>query len=333
MGDEAASTSGSEQATGEATTETQAPAAGTPEAEQQAADQRDQGALEHVKTTLSGAYGEGEPEVEEKADAERGEGSEVPEEAAEKPEDDGSAEIISDKELTGLVTEALDRGFQIEDLEGLAPADLQALVARAREGENEKPEGGEEGTRSARTPAAEGAYEIKLDPEVYDEELVGELRALNEHYQGQVNELRALIVPVVERAQAAERQAYYQEFDRMLDGVGARELFGKGPGREMTEGSPELQARRELLDEIETIRAGRTSRGQKPMSEQEVFKRALRAVHGEAMEKIRGKGLQQRLGERKKQIMARPSQRMAGAETPPEEKAKEFVERWARENQ
>lgn len=117
-------------------------------------------------------------------------------------------------------------------------------------------------------PAAEktveGQYEIKLDKDVYDEELVGTLTGMRDHYEAQRQQYEARLEAMEQRLQASEERfaeadalAEEQRFDAAIDRLDMPKLFGT-TGKETPD---ELKKREDVLAQAKVLQAGYQSWG------------------------------------------------------------------------
>ncbi|GAF67439.1 unnamed protein product, partial [marine sediment metagenome] len=85
------------------------------------------------------------------------------------------------------------------------------------------------------------------------------------------------------------------------------DIFGEGPGPELADDSKTLQNRMLFDKEIRSIAIGRDAAGLKPLSEQAMFDKALDSAFPEKSKKLGGKKVSEKLKERSKQNLQKPS--------------------------
>jgi hypothetical protein len=172
--------------------------------------------------------------------------------------------------------------------------------------------------------AAFKKYEVKLDPNVFDPEIIETVNGINEHYskqfeamEGQLNEARQSL----NRQQALQ---FEQQFDGWIKelGDGYKDVLGDGRGAEMDKKSEQFGNRVKVLDEMETIAAGFVKTGKQVPPYGELFEKALASVFKDKQKEIARKEISGKLG--KRQIIARPSQRRGG-NVDPEAAARSYV--------
>lgn len=124
------------------------------------------------------------------------------------------------------------------------------LFDRQMDAEREKLKSGEEDKggkdskvaeppKEVATEAKPGSYSVKLDPDVYDDELVAEFNSMREHYESRIEALES-------RFADADAQAAEERFDRSVDSLEFSQLFGKSG----EESSDELERRQNLYDHV-----------------------------------------------------------------------------------
>jgi len=177
-------------------------------------------------------------EPEKPADTGEGE-SENPSEA-ETPKDETPepmSQAIQDRvEAAGMSKDLAERLHQSGQLEETLAAFDRTLIERfqSKETETRAPKRREE-KPPKEEPKAEDPDELPdLDPDVYDEELVKR----DAHHKRRIDALEAQLAELVE-----ERQHQFDvRFDKMVDGMGYEQLFGKGESV-----ADDKQANRETL--------------------------------------------------------------------------------------
>ena len=170
----------------------------------------------------------------------------------------------SDSETTGdddpntdwreeAVAEASAYGFSDEDI-----ADFQsreefdrAMKLFDRQMDLERTKLTSEGEKTAGKTEAEGKppeapkteagrYDIQLDPDVYDDEIVNEFTRMRDHYENRLSAIEG-------RFQEDAAVASEERFDRTVDDIGFAELLGKTG----EESNKEMERRRELYLQVD----------------------------------------------------------------------------------
>ena len=130
--------------------------------------------------------------------------------------------------------EELDRALKLLDRN--LDTERQKLAgddAEGKEGETQTKDKGET------SEPEDGRYDIRLDKDTYDDELVDEFTRMRDHYESRIAALE-------ERFSTAEAYATEQEFDRSVDELGLSKLFGKTG----EESEAELAKRKELYEHV-----------------------------------------------------------------------------------
>lgn len=180
-------------------------------------------------------------------------------------DDDLKAEIaaygISEDELADFTSrEELERAMRLFDKTALE-AGRKAQPKRDETGKFQKEEDAE---------PVSSSYEIKLDRDLYDEDLVNELTSMRDHYETRVAAL--------ERRQAEnDAKAESQLFDGIVDGLGHADLFGTS-GKE----SPKQLERRQSLYEASRAQViGMKVMGRDVQLDQSLVQRVARMAFAE----------------------------------------------------
>jgi len=159
--------------------------------------------------------------------------------------------------------------------------DKTALEAgrKAVDGEDDETQDRDEKGRfqTKETPeseAKEGGFEITLDTELYDEELVDQLTGMRDHYESRIAALEAQF------AQANE-EAEEREFDVLVDNLGHADLFGKSG----SESKKELQRRQDLFVAAKAQRIGLEQMGRPADLDETFLGRVARMVFADEIGK------------------------------------------------
>ena len=236
---------------------------------------------EHKETTAETKSGS------EAAKPAKGEGEKV-DESGEKSDtskdawfdEDLKAEVaaygIEESELADFASrEELERALRLFDKSALE-AGRKALAETEGKGEatgrNEKGQFAK--VEQKETPKSEslkeGAYEIKLNKEVYDEEIVGEFTRLRDHYESRLDAMES-------RFLEADAKAEEHRFDAAIDKLNMPELFGKTG----SESKKELEIRSAVLQEVKTYLLGRNMLGRPMELDDASVSRMARALYSE----------------------------------------------------
>lgn len=222
---------------------------------------------------------EAAPEGEAKAAEVEDQGDDTGEsESQEWLTDDVKAEAaaygIDESEIADFASrEELDRALRLFDKSALEAG--RKAIAESEGDDAKGPARNEKGqfAKKEETPKAddqqraapdvekpvEGQYEIKLDKDVYDEELVGALTGMRDHYEAQRQQYETRLEAMEQRLQASEERfaeadalAEEQRFDAAIDKLDMPKLFGT-TGKETPD---ELKKREEVLAQAKVLQAG-----------------------------------------------------------------------------
>jgi len=214
---------------------------------------------------------------------------------------------IDESELADFTSrEELDRAFRLFDRtaleagrKALAKGD-EAGTARNEKGQFAKQETPKADESKVETPK-EGRYEVQLDPEVYDEGIIGELTRMRDHYESRLGVFESYLAE--QQAVAAERQ-----FDKLVDSLDHSDLFGV-TDKETVE---EKQRRENLFEEVTTYLAGRKALGRPAELNETVVRRITQSLFAEEL----GKKL---IKAKTRQLSKQSDRRMGGSPTKPQQ--------------
>lgn len=225
--------------------------------------------------------------------------------------------------------EELDRALRLFDKSALE-AGRRALAESAGEGDQGQARN-EKGQFVGKTPEkpapktedrvpdsgkpVEGQYEIKLDKDVYDDEIVGEFTRMRDHYEQQreqydsrLSELESRLMASEERFADADARAEEQHFDNLVDKLGHADLFGKTD----QENEKQLQRRQDLLVAVKAQQIGLEQLGRPTEITESLINRVARMVFSEELGK---KDLKQRT----RKISKQSNGRQGGGATRPQD--------------
>lgn len=120
----------------------------------------------------------------------------------------------------------------------------------------------------------DGSYEVKLDKDVYDEEIISEFTRLRDHYESRVAALEARFIE-------ADTRAEEERFDSLVDSLGHANLFGKS-GKESAK---ELERRKDLFVAAKAMQIGLQELGRPTDLDEALVNRVSRMVFAEELAK------------------------------------------------
>lgn len=183
-------------------------------------------------------------------------------------DDDLKAEVaargIDETELAGITSrDELDRAMRFLDKAALEAG--RKAKAKSGNAKEEKPE---------ENKSKDGQYEISINKELFDEELVEEFTKMRDHYETRMTALEA-------RFQQADAQAVEQRFDSIVDSMGHKDLFGIS-GKESEK---EHERRSSLFEEAEALQLGMQVQGRSVDLDAALVNRVARMVFAEELGK------------------------------------------------
>lgn len=255
--------------------------------------------------------------VEENSDSESAvEGEESGDTAPEWVTDKVKAEVaaygIEESDLLEFASrEELDRALRILDKQA-----LQAGRKALAEGEPARDENGKFAKKDEPETPSKNRYEVTLNKDLYDEEVISELTKMGDYYDQRIDALEAKL------AQANIRSEE-MEFDSIVDSLGHSDLFGK-TGKESQK---ELDRRKDLMVQVNAQMIGLENMGRPASMTEELVKRVANMVFADELAK-------KRLKQQTAKISKQSSLRMGGSPTkplPPSEDPREAAERLYKE--
>lgn len=204
---------------------------------------------------------------------------------------------IDEKELADFTSrEELERAMRFFDRTALE-AGRKAMAEGDKEEESTRDEQGRFVKKEPKSEPKEGAYEVSLDKDVYEDDLVAEFTRMRDHYEGRVAALEA-------RFEEADTRAEEQRFDSLVDSLGHADLFGKS-GKEKPK---ELERRKDLFVAVKAQQLGLQQLGRPTDIDESLINRVARMVFAEELGK-------KDLKERTRKVSKQSNGRMGGSAT------------------
>lgn len=245
---------------------------------------------------------------------------------AESPEwltDDVKAEAaaygIDESELSDFASrEELNRAFRILDKTAIAAGQKAVAesdgIPRNEKGQFAKKEEAAADKPKEATPK-EGRYTVSLNPDLYDEEIIGEFTRMRDHYESRLEALESHFM--AENAKAEE-----QRFDGEIDKLEMPKLFGT-TGKETAE---ELKRREDVMAQAKILQAGHKIYG-RDVPIETLVKRSAQIVFASEFEK-------HLLKQQTRKISRQSNSRLGGSPVkplPPSDDPREAADRLYRE--
>tara|TARA_Y100000034_G_C6902287_1_gene417582 strand:- start:3007 stop:4059 length:1053 start_codon:yes stop_codon:yes gene_type:complete len=221
------------------------------------------------------------------------------------------ADFASREELE-LALRFLDKRAQAAGREALAETDGEGEAKGATRNEKGQFTKGEDKQDPPKadppSEARDGQYEVKLDKDVYDEDVVEEFTRMRDHYESRLSALESRI---------ADSQAYYedaaasvaeQRFDSAVDALKMPKLFGT-TGKESPQ---ELERRQDLLVQAKAQQLGLKKVTGRDVDIESLVARVAPMVFSEDFDK-------QKLKSRTRKISKQSNGRQGGGATRPQD--------------
>tara|TARA_Y100000593_G_scaffold12687_1_gene23462 strand:- start:3633 stop:4562 length:930 start_codon:yes stop_codon:yes gene_type:complete len=198
-------------------------------------------------------------------------------------DDDLKAEVaaygIDDHEVADFSSrEELERALRVFDKAALTTG-RKALKDSAAGNDEPQPKDG----------ASDASFEVSLDSELYDEEIIAEFTRMRDHYESRLGALEQMMAN-------AEARAEEQVFDNIVDSLGHADLFGK-TGKET---GPQHQRREDLLVAARAQQLGLQQMGRDVELDESLVSRVAKMVFADELAKKELKSRTRRISEQSK---------------------------------
>jgi len=248
-----------------------------------------------------------------------GNDSESPEWLTDELKAEAAAHGIDESEIADFANrEEVDRALRLFDKsaleagrKALADSESDSDEGRNKKGQFEKketPKADDDDQPAETSTEVESQYEVKLDPDLYDEEIVDELTGMRDHYESRMQALESRLVASEGRSTEAEEFSKERHFDSLVDSLGHADLFGKTD----KETDKEMGHRDDLFVEVETYLRGREALGRPTELTEELLTRISRSLFSEAIGK-------KELKNRTRKISRQSNGRQGGGATRPQD--------------
>lgn len=225
---------------------------------------------------------------------------------------------ISEAELADFTSrEEFDKVLRLFDKTALDAG--RKAMAEAETGRNERGQfvKKEQPKSESKPPVSQDeGYKVSLDPDVYDEHIIGEFNRLRDHYESRLGALEAHFA----EARAIQEE---QRFDNLVDSLGHADLFGT-TGKETAQ---ELDRRKDLIVAVKAQMIGLEKLGRPAELSKQLVSRVANMVFGEELSK-------KLLKQRTRSISKQSNGRMGGSPTkplPPSDNPRDHFDRLYRE--
>ena len=175
---------------------------------------------------------------------------------------------------------------------------------------------------SGRFVPREEKFELKLDPNLVDPEIISGFNALQGHYESRIARLEAALeeaAPVIRRSWAETQQIKVQQFDTALEKLGESfaELFGNDPTDELDPQSAHFQNRDKIFIAANELAEEYQARGKRVPRFAELVRRAAYSEFGDKLKQQARAEVKAELERRQEESTSPPSHRNGrGRETP-----------------
>jgi len=236
-------------------------------------------------------------------------------------DDDLKAEVaaygIDEKELADFTSrEELERALRFFDRSALEAGRKAMAEGDKDTGKNRDKQGRFTKAEPESEPKDErpvdGRYEISLDKDAYDEDLIAEFTQMRDHYESRLEALE-------DRFMEADAMAKQQRFDAAVDAMGHADLFGKTG----SETSKQLERRQDLFVASEAQELGMQMYGRGAGPYESLVNRVARMVFADDLGKKELKARTQR-------VSKQSNNRMGGGATKAHNQKEPLIEEMER---
>jgi len=220
---------------------------------------------------------------------------------------------IDESEIADFASrEELDRALRLFDKSALE-AGRKALAESEGDAGQTRNEKGQFTKKDAPAPddpdtGESGQYEVTLDKEVYDEEIVAEFTRMRDYYNSQRQEYESRLEVLEEHFIESTARAEEQHFDNLVDKLGHTDLFGKTDN----ETPKQLQRRQDLIVAVKAQQIGLEQLGRPTEITESLVNRVARMVFADELGK---KDIKQRT----RKISKQSNGRQGGGVTRPQD--------------
>jgi len=251
---------------------------------------------------------ENEEDLEDIPDEEPGDISEEePEEPAGEADHESAGQQVGiSSELTARAGEV---GLSSEDLDLFAsPEAIEQYVSRREQ---------QSGDDTPAVQEEQAPYQVQLDSELYDDDIINEFSSLAKHLAGEMESVRAAHSQVLNHLDDEQQRAFISRVDARFASIPDElaEVFGAGSLDDLDPSGPEMKARKEVVDLFNTI-----SEKYPTENEDTTWNRSLHALHGEMMTKMERTKIRSNI-RKQRTLSHRPTQRESASNFTPEESA------------
>jgi len=162
---------------------------------------------------------------------------------------------------------------------------------------------------------------------------------MDKGYQEELESVRSTVKALQDEQQLRRQEEFTLMVDKYFDSLGDeyKDIFGKGPLRDLKPESPQYKARVGVVEEADVLAFAYRTAGRTLPNEPELLDRARRMLHAEKAEAKARREVSEKLRDRQGQFVARPTARAGGAaddlpkgEERARQKVAEFLEKRGR---
>jgi len=253
---------------------------------------------------------EDDDEEADKGDGDKGTESAVSDESRQKARDLG----LTDEEINQFADDA--------DLERTTTI-LSAVIADDEQESDDKAGKAQAPAKGSEAPVKgddeKPGFELKFkDEKDIDPEILANIKAMHEHYQGETKALREQVDRLLGNLQEQDNRRFLGRFDERIKKLGDEFVgtFGKGKTGDLSRRSPGLKNREAVRRRMYGFAKGLNDAGETIPAEEELFGMAVNSLFGKQVEAVKGLRTKVKTGARSKQRLGRAAAQKTGKPTP-----------------
>lgn len=247
--------------------------------------------------------------------------AESQDDGAQAPADNTQQQQADDGFDAALLDAAGAIGFSKDDFPSAAAMEKavlafdQRLLSLSQQGpehrEQPAPQQRVDAQSAAQQPQGDetGEFQLKLDKDAFDPEIVQAFEGLHGHYQGRLSQMEQALGALLEQHQQQQAAQVSAECDRFFESLGEsyHEILGKGAIGDFKPDSEAFKNRSRVVLEAKALIDAYAQAGLPVKSLDTFLHKALRSAFSDKVDQANRKQISTQLRDRKGQFIARPT--------------------------
>ena len=174
------------------------------------------------------------------------------------------------------------------------------------------------------SPDANELYDVGLDPDLYDEDVVTEFQKMSHHFEGRILKLEKMLLDSEDRYNEMLQTSERQQQDVVLDGIGHDDLFGDSS---KSISKAQRENREKVLQTVRVLQAGMEALGTEVARTPALIRRAINLEFADKLSEKQRRELSGRIRKQGSRVLGggRSSSQQRSDLTSPEA---ELIEAW-----